>query len=158
MRLRPVATDGVDLTRAMRGATELPDRAVYAESLYPREFGLSPLRAVRYGGMKFIDAPRPELYDLGRDPFEEHNLHHAGSAAVGAMKARLEIFGGLETPSGASSGGTAPDPDVRRRLEALGYVAGDARLPATAARDPKDYIEAYNAMRRAGAFRRGRSE
>ena len=159
MRLRPVATDGVDLTRAMRGATELPDRAVYAESLYPRDFGLSPLRAVRYGRMKFIDAPRPELYDLGRDPFEEHNLYHARSAAVGAMKARLETFDGLEMSSGALSGGTTPDPDVRRRLEALGYVAGeDARLPATAARDPKDYIEAYNAMRRAGAFRRGRSE
>lgn len=42
----------------------------YAESVYPRRLGWSPLRVWRDDRYKVIDAPRPELYDLERDPFE----------------------------------------------------------------------------------------
>ena len=39
------------------------DRTAYGETDYPLRFGWAPLRAVRDGGYKFIQAPRPELYD-----------------------------------------------------------------------------------------------
>jgi arylsulfatase A-like enzyme len=62
--------DGVDLGPALRGATPAP-RTLYAESFAPLlDFGWSPLRSVREAGWKLIDAPRPELYDVARDPGE----------------------------------------------------------------------------------------
>ena len=51
-----------------------PDRPAYAESYYQNVLlGWSPLRAVRTSRWKFIEAPRPELYDLESDPGELHN-------------------------------------------------------------------------------------
>ena len=55
----------------MRGRRHGLHLEAYSESLYPARFGWSPLRALRDGRFKLIDAPRPELYDLERDPFEE---------------------------------------------------------------------------------------
>ena len=47
----------------------------YLESLVPEfDYGWSPYRAVIHDGWKYIDAPRPELYDLTRDPGERRNL------------------------------------------------------------------------------------
>ena len=51
------------------------DAAVYAESYYPRDsFGWQELRGLLNSRYAYIDAPRPELYDLPRDPEERHNL------------------------------------------------------------------------------------
>ncbi len=59
----PFDSDGIDLAPALAGA-ELPARDLYAESFAPLlDFGWSPLRALRSGGFKYIEAPRPELYD-----------------------------------------------------------------------------------------------
>ena len=67
--------DGVSLTALMRGQPQDLKLDAYSESLYPRRFGGSPLRALRAGRYKLIDAPRPELYDLDRDPFEQRNIY-----------------------------------------------------------------------------------
>ncbi len=41
------------------------DEPVYGESMYARDhLGCSPLRSVRLGRYKYIEAPKPELYDL----------------------------------------------------------------------------------------------
>src|SRR5437867_2321839 len=46
---------------------QLPARPIIADCQAPwLEFGFSPLRVVRDGRWKYIDAPRPELYDLTR--------------------------------------------------------------------------------------------
>ena len=66
-------TDGVSLMNLMAGGSRELD--AYAESEYPRRFGWSPLRSVRDSRFKLIDAPRPELYDLQLDPFEERNVY-----------------------------------------------------------------------------------
>ena len=149
LRIPSIVTDGRDFAQGMIGAANVPERSVYSESMYPQQFGLSALRAVRVGGRKFIDAPRPELYDLATDPFEEHNLYQTGSTAS-AMAARLDAFGEPRRAPGAATNGNVPDAERRRRLAALGYIAGDARTPTAPALDPKDYIETYNATRRRG--------
>ena len=65
--------DGVDLTGAMRG-DPLRARELYAESFAPfLDFGWSPLRALRTGPWKFIEAPRRELYQMTDDPGETRN-------------------------------------------------------------------------------------
>src|SRR5262245_15332299 len=66
--------DGSSLRRALSGA-EPSSRRVYSETFYPRyHFGWSELRAVTEGRFRFVQAPRPELFDLDRDPGERTNL------------------------------------------------------------------------------------
>src|SRR5205823_5536801 len=55
--------DGVSLVDLMKGTRQQMDLEAYSESLYPQQFGWSPLRALRANRFKFIEAPRPELYD-----------------------------------------------------------------------------------------------
>ena len=140
-RARP-GSDGRSLLPAMRGQ-RLPERSVYAESMYAERFGWSPLRTIRDGRFKFIDAPRPELYDLATDPFEQRNLAAQRAPVAAAMRAELEnTAAGHTRPSGL-----AP-PDVLRELAALGYVApgpaGRAAAAGAARLDPKDYIHVFN--------------
>jgi len=53
--------------------------AVYGESLHAHDaFGWAPLRSLRAGAYKYVAAPRPELYNLGTDPREQHNLFVKG--------------------------------------------------------------------------------
>jgi arylsulfatase A-like enzyme len=49
----------------------------YSETFYPfSSFGWSPLHALESGRFHYIDAPKPELYDLESDPGETTNLAH----------------------------------------------------------------------------------
>jgi choline-sulfatase len=146
LRLPGPHVDGLDLTPTIRGAGEPTDRLVYSESLFPERFGWSALRAARDGRFKFIDAPRPELYDLEADPFEERNLYTTRSPTATALARGLEAFDALEgvPVSGPIDRVSA---EVRARLRALGYIGGDARSGGSTRRDPKDYIATYNAMR-----------
>jgi choline-sulfatase len=109
----------------------------YAETYFPQFFmGWAPLRSVRDGQWKFIDAPEPELYDLAADPGETTNLYAAQPATARTLRRQLETLAR-----------SAPDRDspvpmsaeARQRLSALGYVSGPAApAPAGApAPDPK---------------------
>ena len=62
----------------------------YAETLYPRfHYGWSELRALRAGRFKYIEAPRPELYDIAQDPLETKNLYGERRALADRMAAQL---------------------------------------------------------------------
>src|SRR4030095_8258542 len=62
---------GRSLLAMLAGQTPGPAREGYSETFFPRlHFGWSELRAVRTDRMHFIEAPRPELYDLASDPQE----------------------------------------------------------------------------------------
>ena len=143
--------DGRSLLPALRGRP-MPERPAYAESMYALHFGWSPMRVLRDGRFKLIDAPRPELFDLETDPFEEHDLAGSRPATVIAMQTGLRAFddAGLSDAIGAA---TSPPSEVRERLAALGYASGVRRIAPGAARDPKDYIQIYNASRHATAAR-----
>src|SRR6266487_2325314 len=66
----PGPLNGVSLDRLLAGEPARPEPA-YLETQQPwLSYGWSPLRAVRHGGWKLVEAPRPELYDLGADPSE----------------------------------------------------------------------------------------
>ncbi len=83
-------TEGISLTGVMNGGRQ--DLDAYAESVYPQKFGWSPLRSLRDGRFKLIDAPRPELYDLEHDPFEERNVYSERPATAAALSQRLSSF------------------------------------------------------------------
>ena len=58
-----------------RGAPLDTERPLYAETYLTRyDYGWSELNGVRTGQLKYIDAPRPELYDLREDPHEQQDL------------------------------------------------------------------------------------
>ncbi len=78
-------------------------RAVFAETDYPLRFGWSALRSVRADGHKFIEAPKPEFYDLQSDPGELKNIYAAENETVKHQRALL-----AELPPPASR--TLPDP------------------------------------------------
>jgi arylsulfatase A-like enzyme len=138
-----VPGDGVSLVPALRGRADVPERSVYAESLYALRFGWSPLRVLRDGRFKLIDAPRPELYDLDTDPFEEHDLSAERQALVAAMRAGLKGLAGDVDASGPRAADVSPE--VRARLAALGYTSGMLESTPMTGQDPKDYIQIFNA-------------
>ena len=134
-------------------AGKAPDgpRPIYAETYLPQFYmDWAPLRMLRDGGWKYIDAPRPELYDLARDPGETRSLAASqGSRAAGMRNALTALTGG--SPGAMRSGGL--DAEARAKLESLGYIGGGA-APATATNgdmraDPKDMIGVFNRLRRA---------
>ncbi len=137
--------DGVSLVDLMNGSRRRLDLDVFAESRYPERFGWSPLRALRDGRFKLIDAPRPELYDLERDPFEERNIFDERRPLADAMMRRLEAL-----DPGRS---VTPDPEktvvpaaLREDLAALGYVTpAPMRVSRnrTSLPDPKDRIGTF---------------
>jgi arylsulfatase A-like enzyme len=143
--LHSAQLDGVSLRRAMLGR-HMPERTLYAESMYPQRFGWSGLRSMRDGRFKFIDAPRPELYDTDADPGETTNLIEERATVARALVAQLT--------SAASRSDSSPiDESVRARLASLGYVSpaqapGSTRPAMTA--DPKDHVVDYNEKMRSG--------
>jgi len=127
--------DGIDLSAALTGSP-LPDRDLYAETFAPLlDFGWSPLRAVRSRQWKYIDAPHPELYDISRDPNEDHDLSQAEPVRA------AEFHDRVARQSTTAQQASAPiDAEARARLQALGYLSGTG--PTQNSRpDPKDKRE-----------------
>jgi arylsulfatase A-like enzyme/Flp pilus assembly protein TadD len=131
------AADGRSLLPAIRGAKPTP--AEYEmETFYPSfAYGWAPLRALVSGPYKYVDAPRPELYELPTDAREKKDLSKARKARTADFARALE---------GLTSSGPAPQPsgdgeteELRARLSSLGYVGG-SKLPETGAIDPKDGV------------------
>jgi arylsulfatase A-like enzyme/Flp pilus assembly protein TadD len=155
---------GRSLAPALRGLP-LDEEVTFAESLTPLvHFGWSDLRALRDGRWKYILAPRPELYDLERDPGERENLVERESQRARAyrngIEQRLREEQALlaKTPPETA----AIPPDLLEKLGALGYVSSTGgTTPKAAGADPKDKIEEYqevNTLMREGlvALREGR--
>ena len=88
----PERLDGASLRpyfAAAEGGTGNIDRTAIGETDYPLRFGWAPLRSVRAEGFKFIEAPRPELYDLHADPGELANQYQAANASAQKFRALL---------------------------------------------------------------------
>jgi choline-sulfatase len=157
------ATSGRSVAPAFRGGP-LADEPSFAESLVPLvHYGWSDLRTVRDGRWKYILAPRPELYDLDRDPREVSNLVDAEPARARAMRAGLEQRLRVEQSAARSEpAAAAVPPDLLEKLGALGYVSpGGPSDSKAAGADPKDKLEEYktlNTLMRRGmlALREGR--
>jgi arylsulfatase A-like enzyme/tetratricopeptide (TPR) repeat protein len=136
---RPKQLQGRSLLPLMRGQ-KLPDRPVYFESLAPYyNMGWAPLRGFIDQQTKFIDSPRPEVYDLRRDFAETDN--RAGEGGVSSLKKRLDAMVlGLTSPESAKAE-QASDRTSLEKLRSLGYVAS---LPGRKRTDfgPEDSVGA----------------
>jgi arylsulfatase A-like enzyme/Flp pilus assembly protein TadD len=139
--LAPGVVDGRDLF----GAPE--PRESFAESRYPLNFGWAPLYALRLGRDKYVDAPRPELYDLASDPGEQHNLAADRQAEVERFQRALRALGANDAETTPRSS----RPEVAEKLRALGYVAGGPSAAAGPRKDPKDALPLWREFEEANA-------
>jgi arylsulfatase A-like enzyme/Tfp pilus assembly protein PilF len=120
----------------------------YAESYYARIIlNWSELRGLREGNWKYIDAPKPELYNLTSDPKELRNLYQAKKKIALSLKAELERIASGEKAALAKAEQT-PDPKLLAKLESLGYL-GTVHPKASESEagnrpDPKDKIDFWN--------------
>ena len=156
----PDTLAGVSLAPLLAGDSgEIPLDG-YGEAMYPlHHYGWSELTAMRSDRYKFIDAPRPELYDLDRDPKELTNIFAERRSVGDAM---LRTLRGKKREMAAAAP-AAPrnedvDPETRARLAALGYVGSfvaTAEGPATDRADPKDKIGLFNLMTTARDIAKG---
>lgn len=147
--------DGRDLSAELLGGGEPAPADLYAETRYPAIFGWSPLAALRRRDLKYISAPRPELYDLRRDPKEAANLAAAGRPAETARNFAARLAA-IEAGAVAGPRPAAADAETRARLASLGYVAGPApRGTAEAASrpspDPKTMVDLFQRFEQANA-------
>jgi choline-sulfatase len=132
------------------GGTKESDRVVFGETDYPLRFGWAPLRAVRSGGFKFIEAPRPELYDLGKDPGELKNEYEPWNPTVQHL--RTELASSAMRPPRVSASSGAASSKTLNELRALGYLGpADAKSTTNVPElsslpDPKDKIEEQNLL------------
>jgi arylsulfatase A-like enzyme/Flp pilus assembly protein TadD len=140
----PEAIDGRSLREALE-REPVTGQSVYFEALDANlTRGWAPLTGVIQERVKYIDLPIPELYDLDADPAEQRNLAAtpAGAAKLRALRAELEHWRRIGSTGGQTSK-VALDPESRRRLESLGYVAsGAASVKKTFAvsDDPKTLV------------------
>lgn len=130
---------------------EKRDRTAFGETDYPLRFGWAPLRSVRAEGFKFIEAPRPELYDLRADPGELANHYQPSDKTVQKFRAMLAEVRAKNPPASAAETASTAATGANDQLKALGYegrtnegeplTSADSRLP-----DPKDEIEEQNLL------------
>jgi arylsulfatase A-like enzyme len=123
-----------------------PLRPIYSESMYTRDaFRWAPLRSLRLGTSQFIDAPKPELYNLSSDPAERNNIVSMRGAESLQLKSELATL--LSRVGPAKAAEVTPHASV---LESLGYLGGTSRHTAAGPLpDPKDRLPEYNLFERA---------
>jgi arylsulfatase A-like enzyme/Tfp pilus assembly protein PilF len=129
--------------------TEL--RNLYAETFLPRlHFNWSELRAVETEKYQFIDAPKPELYDLAKDPGETQNLFADKKAVAEELRNRLTTLIGQYSAGQELAEKTGLDPALMERLKSLGYAGfsggGNAAITNRSSPDPKDRIQMYEVI------------
>lgn len=124
-------------------ATPNDTSSVFSETMYPRiHLGWSDLESLVRGKYHYIHGPKPELYDLERDPGERVDL--AASERREVARFREEIAPVLVPLQPLD----AIDPEAAKRLAALGYVGG-ASAPGGALPSPRERIPVLGELRAA---------
>ena len=118
-------------------------RRIYAETLYPRlALGWSDLASLVDARFQYIEAPRPELYDLVSDPVERADLSASRPAEFRRLRLALEKMPHVSSVSGRAA------PQELEKLGSLGYISiarGSASGPLP---DPKDKIATLKKFKR----------
>ncbi len=154
-RAKPLPeTAGRDLSPLFMGEDGAPANA-YFETLAPQlDFGWSPLLGLRVGNLKYIRAPRPEIYDLAADPDEQRSLSEERPELVASLDSALEAR--LRASPARTAKPLAVTPVEREALAALGYLAptgvsSNFALGQVGGPDPKDHRDVIAAVRQAQA-------
>jgi arylsulfatase A-like enzyme/Flp pilus assembly protein TadD len=144
----PSQVQGRSLLALMTPAKDKDSPSLYAETFLPRlHFNWSELRSVETENYQFIDAPKPEMYDLSKDPGETLNLYPEKKAVAEELRARLHKLIHQYSADQELAEKTGLDPVLMERLKSLGYAGfsggGNSTTTASSLPDPKDRIQVY---------------
>ena len=140
-------TQGRDMLRAFRGEEAPPRLPQYCESLLSEVgFGMAPLRGLRADGYKWIRAPKPEVYDLRKDPKETQNLYASEARRGAALDRELEGILQDSAARALSPQKSPMDRETEDMLRALGYLAPRGAKESLGGMDPKDGMPLYNML------------
>src|SRR5216683_790070 len=144
----PSQVQGRNLLPLMDGKKSNESGSLYAETFLPRlHFNWSELRGVETGNYHFIDAPKPELYDLSKDPGETQNLLPQKKAVGEEMQAKLAALIREYSSGQELAQKTGLDPALMERLKSLGYAGfsggGSPTITDRVLPDPQDRIQVY---------------
>ena len=125
--------------------------SVYSESFYSfSSFGWNPLRTINTANYQYIEAPKPELYDLRNDPSETKNLITEQSAVASVLKEKINGLVSRYAPQETPAAGSGLSAEAAEKLRALGYMAYRSPVSAEALAaglaDPKDKIWDFNTI------------
>jgi choline-sulfatase len=143
--------DGHSLRPLLAGKT-LPTDQVYLESYHGFfTYGWAPLRGIMDPRWKFIQAPRPELYEWQEG--EQKNQYSESSPAVAAARKAMERYPAADPGEQAEMERFLKDPsnqETLKQLMSLGYLSGGGTRPdQTGLLDPKDAIGIEENLREA---------
>ncbi len=133
----PEGMSGRSLAPLVRGGATAEPEPIYFECLAGElHHGWAPLRGVRDGRWKLIEGAATELYDVAADPAEIRDLAARRPAEVAGLQRILDE----RFPDAPHAPGRALDAATRARLEALGYLGGEATPAGGPPPDPRDRI------------------
>ncbi len=145
IRVKGDDLQGMSLVSLLTGKEKQTNLNLYCESRYSKlSFNWAPLEGiVTFDGWKYINAPKPELYHLEKDPHEKENLLLKDPGKAKLIKERFQkLKKDLSIKSLEQEGARTivVSPEMRERLSSLGYISysgsnneADSLLP-----DPKD--------------------
>lgn len=152
---------GQSLLPLMEGKDFAP-QVFYSETEQPHyEFGWAPQQGLVSENWKYIQSPRPELYNLAKDLRENENLYFSTPSRAESMKNQLiDLYRSMKKNTAAST--VTLNTEEQRKLESLGYAGGRQKTVSsrlndellstnTALRDVKEAIPLAN---KASYFRR----
>jgi arylsulfatase A-like enzyme/Tfp pilus assembly protein PilF len=137
-----LAAAGVAKPDALTGTSLLAPsnagRQTYFESFSTAlNRGWAPLRGLIKGGVKYVDLPIPEMYELAADPAESRNLAAERPEGLRDLARLLPAASELGAARRAQ-----PTGEEIARLRSLGYLSGSAAVKSryTAEDDPKNLV------------------
>ena len=155
---------GLPIPSEVQGKSLLPlildenlkqERFAYSETYYPRyHFGWSELKSLQNSRYKYIQAPRPELYDIVNDPNELTNIYRQEIRIGKQFEEKLNSLLEKMSAEGIEEKGPQKlDEEAMEKLMALGYVGGFTSQSELSKKgdlaDPKDKIRLFNKLKMA---------
>jgi choline-sulfatase len=141
----PRGVQGASLAADFKGKVD-PAAWSYVETLYPKiNMGWAELRGIRTNRWKYIRAPKPELYDLVRDPAEASNVIASHAAEAQQLEISLKaVSEGVEKVETRMV-----DRRTLAQLKSLGYLGGSSSQEYTlrgTGIDPKDRLDVLKSL------------
>ncbi len=143
------SVQGTSLVPAFSGKT-VPSNYSYEETLYPKiNMGWSELRGIHTAHWMYIRAPRPELYDLDRDPGELNNVIDTHPKEYRELDAQLKKVSRLGNSGTETVEFKQMDQQTMNELKSLGYTAGFSGTSFNLngkGDDPKNHLATLTAL------------
>jgi choline-sulfatase len=145
------APDGLgagSLVPLLHGSPATDAKPIFLETLLPKNlFGWTPIEGIRTARFKYVESPKPELYDLESDPKETVNLVEQRGDEVASLRDRLARH--RTAAAETRRGGGSPrqlDEATRQRLAALGYAVAPEPVAVKGHMDAKDLVTLFDAV------------